>query len=126
MQWKIWCEDKTGIVCIHNKGYLTNDDFKKQVIEASACMSEHGSKLVLVDYRVLSSEINIFNIYDLPIFYKEIQFPIGARVAFLTSDELSVTQKEHFEFFETVCVNTGYNVKLFKDEDAARKWLSET
>jgi hypothetical protein len=88
-------------------------------------MIENASKRVLVDYREFRSDIQIINIYHLPKFYKKIQFPMDAKVAFLISVKLSGKKNERFEFFETVCVNNGYNVKLFIDADAARKWLIE-
>ena len=125
MQWKILFEEKSGIVCIYNSGDLTVDDIKNQVKETASYMNKHDSKRVLVDYRIFRSNIPISHIYDLPKFYKEIHFPLSAKVAFLIPVDVSGIFKENFNFFETVCLNNGYNVRLFSKEDEARKWLLE-
>jgi hypothetical protein len=31
----------------------------------------------------------------------------------------------HFKFFETVCVNQGYQISVFQDREKALSWLFE-
>ena len=76
----------------------------------------------LIDHRNISSVSGeVAEIYERPKLFKLIGVLLGIRIAEIISPE----HVKHFEFFETVCVNRGFRVAVFRERDEALSWLFE-
>ena len=62
---------------------------------------------------------SFINIYDYPALAKSENIPIYLKMAILY-----LTDYDNFRFLETVCRNSGYNIRIFKDNNSAIEWLS--
>lgn len=110
----------TYILCRVAGGY-TADEARFFALAAEAMSREKEIKRFLFDMREAQNESSIFRNYeyaynDMP----EMGMARSVRSAMLVSPE----DRSH-DFVETVCQNAGYNVRLFRDEQAAIAWLNE-
>ena len=123
MTYKVWYEEKMGIVHIVNYGPVTLEDFKNQAKECQAYLTQYHSKLVLVDNSHLITDIGVMEIYGLPGMYHEINLKRDTRIAVYTLPDFY--RKEDLKFYEMICKTQGYIVRLFFDKTSARNWLVE-
>ena len=78
MKWEIEHRTQDGIVAVKTSGLITWDDNRLMTQEAFAAAKQHGTKKVLVDHRLLQTNLTILQIDDLPKLFKEIG--IGHRI----------------------------------------------
>lgn len=104
---------------VQTKGF---DESLEQVLEYGLAIIrlclKHGVTRVLCDERDLSYRLHTNDIYASAAFIAE-QAPHLHRVA-IVCDPQSIVDAL---FWETVAVNRGLKVKMFKELDAARDWL---
>jgi hypothetical protein len=108
------------IICMPN-GPITLDVAKEFALESDRLSRDTGVKRFLADFRSTPNILSVSQNYDFA--YKvmgilHIQKDIRAAIL------ISQTDKTR-DFTETVLRNAGYNVRLFKDEEAAIAWLFE-
>lgn len=76
---------------------------------------------VLVQAKGLEPMLRIADLYELPVFYSSLHIPPQAKVGVvIPKGELF---QRGFQFYEDVCVNRGFRVKLFTEDEAAMEWL---
>lgn len=110
------------LVCIRNVGRLPPEDYLASAREFFRLMHEHGTHLCLIDVTMLDNQASTTDLYSLPGFYESIGIPKNVRAAVLVSDQ--TPKVEDMTFFETVCRNHGYRVRLFTARDEALAWLT--
>lgn len=94
---------------------------KSDLIEQlNTSMKEHNCKKCIIDYRHSDVILNTFVAYNRPETFQEIGFDNKAAGAIVFKN----LTKECF-FYEDVCQNRGWNMKVFDDYDQALKWLKE-
>ena len=114
-----YLEDKS-ITLIKISGtynFAMETDFLKEMI---SIIKEHNSKGSLWDCREGEFVGDTATLYDRPKLYEHLDMHRARRRA-LVVKELN----QDLQFFENVCVNRGWSIKLFIDYDAAIKWLTE-
>jgi hypothetical protein len=111
-----------GLICIITRGALTMEDYVASTREVSRLIAEHGVHNCLIDGTELRNQATPIEIYSLPKLYLETGIPRTVRVAFLVSDQSY--PMEDIRFYETVCLNNGYHVRIFSDNNAALSWLA--
>ena len=121
MSWTIHLDEAARLVIVTSQGTLSGERIRAMSHEAIDALQRHGVRRVLVDCRDMRPEIGTVDIYRLPELYGERELSRGVRIAVAISIESDKTAD--FEFYETVSHNTGYQVRLFTDLDAARQWL---
>lgn len=110
------------------KGYIVNivhedltADILKDMMQEDQKLSDHtGIKSILSDVRKVQNMINYIEDYSLLKASKAVGLlNSNTKIAILAS-------KEDRSFFahETFALNVGYNIKLFKDLEAAEQWLA--
>ncbi len=124
MSYKIRFEENTGLVCLDNEDYVSLDEFKSQVEESILCMKEHTSRFLLIDNSYLKTSVKYLDIYNLLDFYDQLQLPKDSIIAVVTTTNKYCDRD--IQFYEMLCINRGFNIKLFPDNDSARNWLHET
>ena len=111
-------EDGTYVIC-KITGPLTAEIARESMIELDRMCRAHNIKRVLNDVREVSNVLNVTRNYEFA--YKDmVELGIQRDVfgAILTAPEDS-----SHDFVETVARNAGYNVRVFRDENAAVNWL---
>ena len=123
MPWTVEYEPERALVVVTGSGKMSDEDATAQTTEAICFLKQNHSNAILVDYSEAVSEVTLSNLYWLPDYSSELGAPWNIQVAVL----LPRTQYrlESFQFFELVCKNAGYNVRLFEAKEVAEAWLAE-
>lgn len=88
--------------------------------EAKKLASDHDVESLLYDLRKSRNVQNGFKNYEFG--YRDVetvQFNKSFKIALLTSPD-----DQSHDFIETVMINNGYNVRIFKTEEDALDWLT--
>jgi hypothetical protein len=89
--------------------------------KALAAARHHETKKVLVDHRLLQSNLTILQIDDLPKLLKEIGVGPEYKVAILF-DPMSPRSGD-FKFFQNVSIISSLQFKVFSEHGEAIEWL---
>lgn len=110
-----------GIVRLIVSGPLALADYRRLTEEALQLARSKNVELFLVDDQQTKNRASTLELFSLPAMYEELGVPRSSKVAIV------VAQDTRFEpdlrFFETVCVNRGWNVRVFTAERQAIEWL---
>ena len=117
-----YLEDE-GIVLVTNTGELTHELFIKQSREALEIGRTNNCKLFLVDCTLMTTRTQTMQIFDAPKVYETIGGSRSNKVALILPADKD-TQAD-LRFYEAVCVNRGWRVKVFAQKGSAIKWLRE-
>jgi len=109
------------IVVIQNIGKLSPEEFEKQNKEAYALSQTKDSLLCLVDNTQIAPSISTLDLYSYPDIYEKLDIPKTIRVAVILPED-TVT-RGNIRFWETVCINRGWTVKIFNTKNEAIDWL---
>ena len=111
-----------NIVCIRGDGYLKKEDYMKASIELVDLLKKYDSQRLFVDDRSLHNKASVIDLYNLAKFFHEIGLPVNCKIAILIGENTPNTKD--IVFFETVCSNRGYNMRIFKTKNEVIKWLT--
>lgn len=100
------------------EGDVDPDLVRAMSAELAESVKSSGCRKVLNDLRSAHITDSAFNIYSLPRIVKEQGVPIKCKRALVVSEETW-----HSRFLETVSVNIGRQIRIFKDMDRAVEWL---
>lgn len=115
-----YLEDK-GIVVIQNIGRISPEDFEKQSIEALELGRKKNTSLYLADSTQVAGGTTTIELLDFPDMYERIGVSKTIKLA-IVIPENSIAQK-NIKFLETVCLNRGWQVRIFEKNDEAVGWL---
>jgi len=122
MEWKIEINDAKKYIEVITSGIAGKDDSFNMAKAISHTMRTHRIKKALIDHRNLISVTgDTIDIYKRPKFFSILGFILRIKIAEIIKPE----HFEHFKFFETVCVNQGYQISIFQDKEKALSWLLE-
>lgn len=113
--------EKEGIALITNTGDFTHEDFMKQAQEALELSLTKDCKRLLVDCTSMIVKSKTVEIFDTAKFYDEIDAPRKNAIALVVSK--GTDTEADLKFYETVCTNRGWLVRMFDDRGSAMKWL---
>ena len=123
MPYEISYREKSGVVVIVNEGEPTYDELVRQSQEAINLARDKKSELFLSDFsnvKVRTNNIELFRLLDI---YAEFGMSQTSRIAaVVTNMELKA---EQLRFFETICLNRGWQVKIFLKRELALEWLEK-
>lgn len=111
------------IVLITNLGEFTHDDFLKQAQETYEVGLLNHCSLFLVDCTSMIARASTLKIFSTPDMYEKMNAPRTNKVALIAPTDQDT--KTDLKFYETVCVNRGWPIKMFADRDSAVRWLRE-
>jgi len=110
-----------GIVRVRLAGPQTLADYRKQTKKVLRLVRSRNVNLILVDDQRAQNMASTLELFAMPAMYEELGAPRSAKVAIvMPQDSPSAAD---IRFLETVCVNRGFNVKIFGTEPAAIEWL---
>jgi hypothetical protein len=121
MKWQIEHNEKDGILVVKTSGLITWDDNKIMTQEAFAAAKHHGTKKVLVDHRLLQTNLTVLQIDDLPMLFKEIGIGPEYKVAILFDP--ASPRSSNFAFFENVSIISSLQFRVFSESAEAIEWL---
>ena len=121
MPWKVEFAPEKDAVIVTSSGEIRNEDAKAQVEEITRLLKQNQVSVVLVDYSNALSEVSLPSLYGLPDYYSQLGAPWNTRIAVVLPR--SRYRLESYQFFELVCKNAGYNVRLFDAREVAEQWL---
>lgn len=120
MEWKIVVRNKERYVEVITSGVADKDGSLNMARAITQIMRERRIKRVLIDHRNIDGVTGkTIDIYDRPKIFRL----IGAILKIKIAEIIKPDNLEHFKFFETVCINRGYQLAVFQDEDKAIAWL---
>lgn len=114
-----YLEDK-DIVLVRTSGSYELAAEIETVKKAISKLKEHNCNKCIFDHRAANVIAGTLSSYDRPKVYKLFRLDHSVHTA-LVVRELN----DDMKFYENVCLNRGWNVKIFTDYDAAIDWLAE-
>ena len=109
---------KDDIVVARTAGQYILEQEIDTVQKVLAQMQRHDCSRCLFDHRNADVVARTLEAYDRPKVYEQLGIGHGVKMAIVSRE------KQHeLKFYETVCVNRGWNVRVFRDYDQAVAWL---
>ena len=121
MPWSVEYDSELGVIQCVNIGRVVARDFKKATLRALALATEHKTNLFLVDDSKLESGISKSDIYEMPLFYDQVNATRRSRMAIVLPANGQI--RKDVLFYETVCNNRGWFVKCFDSRQKSVDWL---
>lgn len=101
---------------------ITERELRLSIDRAYRISVKTGIHRYLVDASAANSHISLLTYYELPKVFLSLDLPRSSRIAVLSSR--SQQGKERVRFFEHVCRNRGWQVRMFFHRLEALEWLS--
>ena len=117
-------DDSLGVIELVLSGIVTGHDLREATSEGIALQKEVHETRCLIDATDQEQTGTVLDLYHLPSQYAEEGLDRRSLLALVLP-----TRHELLElalFYETVCVNRGWHVRLFPTREEAIGWLSST
>lgn len=121
MPYEVVYLEELGIVLIKNIGELTYENFSKQSREAIELGRMKKAELFLSDCTKLIASASTIELYDFPEMYERLGMTRSSKIAVLISTDTAGDRD--LLFYETVCRNRGWQIKVFTIKQSAMEWL---
>ena len=123
MSWHVNYDEDTRNVRITFDGPTTGQDLRDATSEAILTGKNHGTRAFLVDSRTIRLHASVFALLALPDKqYTAEGADRHSLVAVLMPSDPK--EQEGMRFYETVCVNRGWQARCFWSPDEALAWLA--
>lgn len=109
------------IIEIKNSGEITSDDMIAQTRQTIQLQHEKGISSILADFASVTVDANISDVFQFPELYEQMGMDHKSKIAVFVSDIEIKTEELHF--YETICLNRGWNIKIFLERKKAIQWL---
>ncbi len=122
MPWSMEATDDGRILKVTYVGSFGADELRDITREILTTMVEKKIGRALLDCGEARFDVPVLNVYQLPDLYTSQGLTRSeARAAVVLPKD--GYKRELYDFYEDVCRNRGYFVKLFDDSAAAMEWL---
>src|SRR5690242_12318202 len=121
MPWTMEFTDDERILRVTYQGDLREDELRGGTHQIIAAMVQHKCQRALLDCLEARMEVPALNVYQLPDVYDA--SGIGRQVRAAVVLPRDGYKRELYEFYEDVCRNRGYFVKLFETMEEAWTWI---
>lgn len=122
MSWDVKIIDEPKIMKLIYSGTVTPDQLKEALTTCVKLAKKENILRFVADTTSLVDGHSIFDLYAVIQLYDSIGFDHKIKEAVLIQVDSPVL--EVASFYETACLNRGYNVKIFSDETQAIEWLT--
>lgn len=113
--------ENNRIIQIKNNGELSYEELLTQTREVIKIQQEKSTSLILTEFVSVKLDVNIADIFQFPELYEQLGMQRKSKIAVVVSDVEIKT--DELQFYETICLNRGWNIKIFLKEKEAIKWL---
>jgi hypothetical protein len=124
MPWTHQISDDGKTLKVKYEGTFVAGELRQATEDILSIMLEKKIMRVLLDCYDAHFDVPIIGVYQLPDLYEARGIPRKTRAAVILPKDHY--RQELYEFYEDVCSNRGYFVKLFEDAAEAWKWLQES
>ena len=123
MSYEIKFIKENGIIEIKNKYDISYEKMISQTQEVIKLQHEKNTSLILTDFSSVkvNVDVNLSDIFQFPELYEQMGMDRKSRIAVLVS-EMEV-KTEELDFYETVCLNRGWNIRILLKKTEAIEWL---
>jgi len=106
-------------------GRYTAQESQESTSKAIAIGKEHGDADALVDAAEVELAVSLFDLLDLPD-RQYVEEGMNRRIRVAVVPPRLLKDKKDAQFYETACLNRGWQVRLFPNRDDAIEWLTGT
>lgn len=124
MPWTLDYSATDRILTVKCDGPFAAEDLVPMTRASVEKLREEHALRVLLDFSTAVARVSITELYKLPDTYINLRAPRLAHLAMVVPAD--GYRMDVYQFYEDVCVNRGYFVRLFNDATSARTWLLET
>lgn len=126
MPWSAQHDAKTNTIEIIYTGVLTLADLQAAITKRISLQEETGATCILADLSGIEhSDIGTVDLFSIPAeYFVSKQSSRRTRVGLVLPQEPKA--REDARFYETVCLNRGWQFKAFEQRHEALKWLIMT
>ena len=121
MPWQVDRNEELDLIESVYTGPFTMKDVRDATAKALSLAIGNGPHLFLSDISGAHSELSVMDIYALPDQWEAAQSNRSNKLAVVVSGE-SLNPGD-LQFYENVCKNRGWNVRVFEVRQAAVEWL---
>ncbi len=123
MPWSYQLTNERQIVEVVYSGNVTADELRESTSTLIQMEKQDGLNRFLIDTSNMVLDAALVDIYNLPAKqYTDEQADRNARLALIMAS--TPREKEAAQFYETACVNRGFDVKAFTERQQAFAWLA--
>lgn len=123
MAWAANYNHELDVVELIYKGKVTPADLHEALLAAAKLARENNSILFLADCSEMEGGHSVVDLYGLISLYESVGLHLKMKEALLLP--LMKSPKEDVKFYETSCLNKGFNVKVFSQKEKALTWLKQ-
>ena len=123
MPWTMGFTDDGRILRVLIEGRLSASEAGEMTQKSVALAAQEQATRIMLDCSKAQLDVPILDVYGLPDLYASRGVSRRVHAAVLLPKD--GYRREVYEFYEDVCRNRGYFVRLFEDEDEAWAWLRE-
>ena len=120
MPLKIRYLEDEKIIHLISEGIITFETIKQAAILQAKYSVKYDTLKWLNTISPIGSIVSIFDLYRIPELFHILGVDKKTKLAIVSNDG---NDKKRARFVETVCLNSGYNLKIFKHENEAKEWL---
>ena len=118
MDYEFKYDDDTQCIEVKMFGQLHLIDLPQYASDLAALLKKYDCKRVLQDLTEVDLKLAAFEFLDVPKLARGANVMRDAKRAIVCAKDT-----ENWKFYETVAVNRGEYVRVFKDFDKAKEWL---
>ena len=123
MAWRIEFEENRSVICLTFAGRVSDKDMRDASIAAISMIEERSTRNIMSDFTdVAQLDMSVVDVFEFPKSYKALGLSGTFREAIVSPKQSPV--RERVDFYETVCVNRGYDVRTFELRAPALDWLA--
>jgi len=120
MTFRIDYDQEHDVVICRFTGVFGLQEADRYAAMISSVSAEHHCKRTLIDGRTGELGLSTLDLYDLPKRMESLGIDRTWKRALVVD-----THIDDLRFYEDVCTNRGFGVRVFEDPDKAMKWLTE-
>lgn len=123
MPWSMESIDEGRILKVLIQDPMSSDEVTDMVQKSTGLVVERQVPRVVIDCGSTQMRVPTMDIFKLPDLYVSLGMSRDTHIAVIMPKD--GFKRDRYEFYEDVCRNRGYFVKLFEQEDEAWKWVRE-
>ena len=121
MPWHVEYDQDQDTVVVVFSGDTDASDIREATIDGINLVKKHRAMSGLVDCLEQTKTGSIMQLYELPTLYDDEGLTHRIRIAFVEPAKKEL--RELADFYETVCLNRGWQIRRFATREAALDWL---
>lgn len=125
MSWTVDYDLEIGLVCARFVGIVTDDDFKAATVEAIGLAQANNTTRFLIDDSQWEGGASVVGLFELPALHETLSADRSSRAALILPPPDRTDNVKTARFYETVCQNRGWNVRVFQERQEAIEWLTQ-